>query len=73
MGASLICLNYRLQNPQANPPSKWPNMDNLGLKMAIFDFLCHLSNVLMSFDLLLLVISKVRPSDAFSTPRVDQV
>ena len=65
MGASLIFLNYRLQNPQAIPSSKWSNMAIFGLKMAIFDFLCHLSNVLLSFDLLLLVISKVRPSDAF--------
>ena len=37
MGASLICLNYRSQNPKQLPSSKWPKMVFFGLKMAIFD------------------------------------
>ena len=40
MGASLICLNYRSQNLQATPPSKWMKLAIFGLKIANFDFVC---------------------------------
>ena len=73
IGCFFDMLELQVTKAQGTPPSKWPKMAVFGLKMAIFWCFWLLSKVLLILDLILFVLSKKTPSDAFWTSRVVQM
>ena len=60
-GCYFDILELQVTKPHRSPPQKQLKMAILGPKMAIFNNFCHLWLVLLSFDLISLVLTKVRP------------
>ena len=62
-------LELQVRKKHATPPSKMSKNAIFGLKIAIFHVFCHLSNILLNIYLIILVLNKIRPSDAIWTLR----